>query len=110
MLASVLALTIEDRMAQTVAPKQPNEILDYDIECDGEMSYGDAIESATAYAYGPDDELFIETVGPVNYSPTVAKVRLSGGTNLNRYKVTLLIITRDGLLIESEFNIRIKDD
>lgn len=97
-------------MAQTVDPKQPSEILDYDIECAKEMAYGDAIESVTAYITGPDDDLTIETVGKVDYSPTVAKVRLSGGTNLKRYKVTLLIITIDGLLIESEFNIRIKDE
>lgn len=97
-------------MAQTVEPKQPSEILDYDIECAREMAYGDAIESATGFITGPDDELFIETIGKVAYSDTVAKVRLSGGTNLKRYKVTLLIITRDGLLIESEFNIRIKDE
>ena len=97
-------------MAQTVDPKQPNEILDYDIECARQMAHGDSIESVTAYFTGPDEELFIETVGPVDYSPTIAKVRLSGGTNLKRYKVTLLIITRDGLLIESEFNIRIKDE
>lgn len=97
-------------MAQSVDPKQPNEVLDYDIECVREMPEGDSIASVTAYITGPDEELFVETVGTVDYSPTVAKIRLSGGTNLKKYKVTLLIITLDGLLIESEFNIRIRDE
>lgn len=97
-------------MAQTVDPKQPNEVLDYDIECARDMAYGDAVVSATAYITGPDDDLYVETIGPVEYSETVVKVRLSGGTNLKKYKVTLIIITRDGSLIESEFNIRIKDE
>lgn len=97
-------------MVQTVDPKQPNEVLDYDIECARDMAYGDSIASVTAYVTGLDDDLFIETAAPVNYSPTIAKVRLSGGASLRRYKVTLLILTRDGLLIESEFNIRIKDE
>lgn len=97
-------------MAQSVDPKQPNEILDYDIECAKEMTADDSVVSATSFITGKDDELFIEAIGPVEYSNSVIKIRLSGGTNLRTYKVTLLITTLHGLLLEAEFKIRIKDE
>lgn len=96
-------------MSQYVDPKQPNEILDYDIECERELSPDDSVESAAAFITGSDDELFIEAIGKVEYSGTVVKIRLSGGTNLRTYKVTILITTKNGLLVEAEFKIRIKD-
>lgn len=97
-------------MVQAVDPKQPSEILDYDIECAKDMSYGDSVASASVSISGPDDDLLVEAAGPVAYSDSVIKLRLSGGTNLKKYKVTLVIVTLNGLVVEGDFTIRIKDE
>lgn len=87
--------------------KQPSEILDFDIECRKRMDSEDAISTVNASISGPDQGMALERVS--HYDDTIAKVYVSGGTNNVTYKITLLVTTRNGRTIETEFLVHVKD-
>lgn len=95
--------------------KQPDEILDYDIDAEEwfEDLSGDYIASV-AVSYTGDDEVL--TLGPGDHSvyalvgeePVRAKVWIGGGTDGVRYTVTAVLTTVDGRVKEKEFRIRVR--
>lgn len=48
-------------------------------------------------------------VGTTAYSGTLAQVRLSGGLTGTRYKVTILVITSTGNILEGEAYLNVED-
>lgn len=86
--------------------KQPREIEDFDIICAKRMSDDDTITSVTASYSGPDQSLVIERC---TWTDTVAKIWTSGGTDMVTYKITALIHTANGRLIEVDFHLEVRD-
>lgn len=81
-------------------PKQPAEVLDYDVTTDDWMAESDYIETATS-AVTPAGLTIQSTAVTANGSR--AKVWLAGGTSGVRYKVTTTLVTHDGRTKEHEF-------
>lgn len=88
--------------------KQPQEVLDYDIDCTKRLSSDDTIIRVQPSVSGPDNLLVVERSTPIE-NGTRAKIWLSGGTHMARYKVTVLCVTYEGRTIESEFFVNVKD-
>ncbi len=83
--------------------KQPNDVLDYDIDFSDWLVSGDEVESVTVTA-----ETGI-TVDSTNITSEIVKIWLSGGTDGSSYKVTALAVTEGGRTKEKEFIIKIKE-
>lgn len=84
--------------------KQPNDILDYDVEYVDFLSEGDSLLSATA------------TVSPIGLTVntplivgTTVKLWVSGGTAGIKYKVTVKTVTALSRTKEDELIFRLKD-
>lgn len=86
--------------------KQPREIEDFDIICTKRMGDDDTITNVTASFTGPDQSLVIERC---TWTDTVAKIWTSAGTDMVTYKITALIRTANGRLIEADFHLVVKD-
>ena len=96
--------------------KQPAETLDYDIDFSQILDDGDLLASIG----DPATPLPLSVVSaPVGLSlgPTfvigdgkVIKQWLSGGTNRQRYKITLTVTTNSGRVKQVEFEVRVKDE
>ncbi len=84
--------------------KQPAEVVDYDIDYSEWLTAGDNVQSA-AVVVSPAG-LTVESVF-VN-DPRV-KLWLSGGTDGQRYKLTVTTTTADGRVKQDEFSVRVKD-
>jgi len=91
--------------------KQPSERKDYDVTGADWLVAGDSIVSATASVVcltnALDTALIVES--PVVISNPVMKVWVTAGTNLYKYKITILATTLDGRIVECEIIIRVKD-
>jgi len=85
--------------------KQPNEVLDYDIDCADWLATGDNIVGITATSDVPA-ELVVDLI--VNNDPQ-AKIWLSGGVDGTTYQVEASITTGDGRKKEAEFVVRVKE-
>lgn len=86
--------------------KQPFEVLDFDIQCHRRMDSDDELVGVSATFTGQDATLVVERV---TWDATVAKIWLGGGTNNVTYKVTVLIATMNGRIIETDFLVHVKD-
>lgn len=84
--------------------KQSQEILDYDVD------FTDWFEGRTSspstFTVSYDDGI---TVVSSARTGNVVKVVLSGGTNGEKYKITVRLTTTDNLVKEADFIVRIKD-
>lgn len=84
--------------------KQPNETLDYDVSYAKFFSKRtDDIATATATA-----ETGL-TVGTNTVLGKIYKIFLSGGTNGQTYKVTVVMTSTTGVIKEDEFYVTIKE-
>jgi hypothetical protein len=81
-------------------PKQPAEVLDYDVTTDDWMAESDYIQTASSVATPVGLTIQSTTVAS---NGTRAKVWLAGGTSGARYKVTTTMVTHDGRTKEHEF-------
>lgn len=87
-------------------PKQPNEILDYDIDFTRWLENTDGDQGLTAsVAVAPPGI----TIDRHVVSGGVVKVWLSGGENGQQYKVTATLVTVNGRRKEGEIMIRVKE-
>ena len=87
-----------------VVPKQPVEILDYDVDFSRWLQ-DDTIETASA-AVVPSGELEVQKL---DIDPTLIKVWLEGGQDGSSYKVELTIDTVGGRRGQVEFRVRVKE-
>lgn len=88
-----------------VLTKQPWEELRYDMDFSGQMRDGDDLSSVSTVVVtnmgevvGSDDV----TASGETVSGDIAQVKLSGGTDLENYKITIRAITTDGDKIEGD--------
>ena len=88
-----------------VLTKQPWDELRYDMDFSGQMRDGDDLASVSAVvvtnmgkAAGSSDVTATDEV----VSGDIAQVTLSGGTDLENYKITVRAITTDGYKIEGD--------
>lgn len=86
--------------------KQPDEILDYDVDFGPWFSNRDDEPAAV----DPIDVTGSDGITLVSSSITgnVVKVILSGGTADTTYKVTVLLTTSAGLVKEADFEVKVK--
>lgn len=90
--------------------KQPIEVKDYPIDYTDWLDSGDVLVDATATVVcltTPSNTSL--TVTNITLSPTAVSVWLSGGTNGERYKVSVNATTQGGRLDQSEFLVKVKD-
>jgi len=86
--------------------KQPNEVLDYDIDYTSWLSETDFVVSDITTVDGVG--LVIDSSIVIN-SGTKLKIWLSGGTDGATYKITARVTTSDARVKEDEFRVRIKE-
>lgn len=85
-------------------PKQPNEVLDYDIDfSDWLAERDDTIASVTADC---DDGIEVDLVTHLN---GVVKLWMVGGTSGRSYKVTATVVTADGRTKEGDIRIQVRE-
>ena len=84
--------------------KQPNEILDYDVDyTDWFANRSDAPASIAVVV-----EAGITLVGS-SLTGKIAKVALSGGTDGNTYTITVRLTTSSGMVKEADFQVKVKE-
>lgn len=88
-----------------VLTKQPWEELRYDMDFSGQMRDGDDLSSVSAVVITNMGQVVgsgdVTSSGEV-VSGDIAQVKLSGGTDLENYKITIRAITTDGDKIEGD--------
>lgn len=87
--------------------KQPNDVLDYDVDFSEWLTGGDTIYSQVS-TLDIDGELLIDT-SAILIGGLVVKNILSGGVSGKKYKVTILMISVEGLRKEVEFYVKVKE-
>ena len=85
--------------------KQPNEVLDYDVDY-GAWFVGRG-DTATYISITTDPGIVITGYSLVG---TMAKVVLSGGIDGEKYKVTVRLTTSSGIVREADFSVSVKED
>ena len=90
--------------------KQPVDVKDYPINYSEWLAEnGDTLSDVTAAVTcltGDDASLLVHSL---TLAPTKASVRLSGGLDGQRYKVSVTVTTQGGLVDQSEFIVKVKD-
>lgn len=84
-------------------PKQPSEVLDYDVDYVDWLIAPDTIASHVAFS---DAGITIQNSSQLG---SAVKVWLAGGTHGAQYKVTVRITTTVGRQKESEFIVKVKE-
>jgi hypothetical protein len=89
-------------------PKQPNDVLDYDVDFSDFFPSDDTITTATAEVteIDPDTDLVVDSV---SIDGLTVKVWLSAGITGTTYKVTTTASTSGGRVKEQEFRIRSRE-
>ena len=90
--------------------KQPDEVLDWDVDFGDWMRPGDTIDTVTTSVRvlsGPDTTPLI--VDQTQNTTTLSKVWLSGGASGAKYRVELEVRTIVGRVKEAEFDIAVKE-
>lgn len=106
-------------MATTTFSKQPNDVLDYDVDMadwfadipgdnisDIAVSVTSAIEEVPTLVAGPAPHPAVVKLGT---EPTRFKVWLGGGTDYTTYTVTCVVRTQADRVKEVEFNVKVRN-
>lgn len=103
----------------TTFTKQPNEVLDYDVDMKAWFASipGDDIQDVEIKVTSPTEAEPTLVVGPAPHPPYVLmgaepvrfKIWLGGGTDFTDYVVTCLIRTEQDRLKEVEFKVKVRD-
>lgn len=83
-------------------PKDPDELLDYDLDWSGRLDDGDSI---TDSEWTVPDGL---TAGPTSMSQTATKIWLSGGTLGENYTLLNRITTAEGRILDQSAKLRVR--
>lgn len=99
--------------------KQPNEVLDYDVDMAGWFTdlEGDDIQSVDVTVSSQSEAQPRLVIGPMPHPPVVLfgdqptrfKVWIGGGTEFTNYKVTCSVRTEQDRTKEVEFMIKVRD-
>lgn len=99
--------------------KQPNEVLDYDVDLSEWFKDipGDDIDSVDISIFSPMEDTPSLLVGPLPHPPYILmgnnpvsfKLWLGGGTHYVDYIVTCVIQTEQDRVKEVEFKIKVRD-
>ena len=89
-------------MATKWDPKDPDEVLDYELDWSARLKTGDEISSAGWLA--PDGI----TVDSSSYTATGVTVWLSGGTVNETYTLTSRVVTTGGRTMDHSVQLKIK--
>lgn len=87
--------------------KQPAETLDYDIDFSQFFADGDTILSVASPVISPSG---LNAGGTFVIAGTTVKQWLTGGTDGNRYKITITVTSNAGRVKQVEFFVRVKDE
>jgi hypothetical protein len=86
--------------------KQPNEDRLYEMQFVGLLAAGETITGVTSVTATPAG---LTLSGAPTYEGSIAKQRISGGTNGTTYKVTFVVTTSDGNVLEGEGKLKVRD-
>lgn len=90
--------------------KQPEEVLDWDVDFGDWMRPGDALyQITTSVRILAGDITSPLVVDKTEITTTVVKVWVSGGADGARYRVEVQAETIDGRIKEAEFDITVKE-
>ena len=96
-----------------IMPKQPADVLDYDVDFSTWLPQADTVTTANAVVSPAYDAVTnpngLQVTAVQIQSPDV-KVWTSGGVNGITYKVTVSASTAGGRTKEVDFQIRVKDE
>lgn len=87
------------------AVKQPNEIMDYDV--DFTEWFGPRTDTPSSHEAFCEDGL---TLVSTALSGNIVKVVVSGGTDGDNYKVTVRLTTTSGIRREVDFIVQVRED
>ena len=89
-------------MASKWDPKDPDEVLDYELDWSDRLTDGDEISSASWLT--PDGI----TVDSSSHTATVVTIWLSGGTTGETYTLTSRVVTTGGRTMDHSEKLKIK--
>lgn len=90
--------------------KQPSEVCDYDIDFSGWLRSGELLSVSDAVIESTTGEVAPTlTRVTVEVGLTAIRVRLSGGTADQSYKVTMTTESSSGRVDESEFMVKVRE-
>jgi hypothetical protein len=90
-------------MALKWDPKDPNEVLDYEIDWSARLKSGDTISAASWITPAGI------TVDSNSFTDTTVTVWLSGGTLNDVYTITSRVVTSGGRTMDQSVQLKIKD-
>lgn len=97
-------------MYLAIYSKQPTEVSDYDIDYADFLRDGETVSGAAATTSVIGDTVASSLlVDSVTASASAVRVRLSGGTDGRRYKVTATTTTSSGRIDEADFMVRVDE-
>jgi len=93
--------------------KQPDEILDYDVDLTEWVTVGDTVNgtevSVDGSAYAVNHVSAGISISITNAATSVPKLWVSGGVDGIVYKISVQVSTNSGRLKEVDFKMKIKD-
>ena len=91
--------------------KQPNEVLDYDIDCSEWLAPGDYLDILTpaVVSVTPTGSVGNLTVSSSSMTTTVLKLWLTSGVAGTKYKVQARVSTTGGRVKEFEMYVKVKE-
>ena len=93
--------------------KQPNEVLDYDIDFSDFLPTVDSVASVAKTIETNPDPLAVTTLvlgaNSISASGKVVKQWVSAGTDGQTYKIQLTITSVGGRVKEAEFRVKVKE-
>jgi len=96
--------------------KQPAETLDFDIDFSEFLSDGDSLQTTGNPAVPDPLDVVVSPTGSLTLGPTlvrdglIIKQWVSGGTDGQKYKITITARSNAGRVKQVEFSVRVKDE
>jgi hypothetical protein len=88
--------------------KQPAESRVFSMNFAAMLAAGETLSGVTSVSYTGDDTALVIS-GPAAYSGAVAQQRILGGTDGQQYKVTFVVTTTQGNILEGEGILQVRN-
>ena len=92
-------------MADDILNKQPSESRLYDIDFSPLLATSDVINAVTSVTESPSGL----TIGGASIASPLIQFRISGGTDEILYKITVIVTTTGGDILETDVRLRVEE-